>query len=693
VIRKKWLRGIICGFIAFLFSFSLSFLSFFRILEWKTWDWRTKFLTQPEKASPDLVLVLIDQASLDFYAPQGITWPWPRQMYAAFLDFLTQGGAKAVIIDLILSEPSSYGVEDDLLLAEAIRRNGHTFLSAGFSLNPPVSDEPPDPILKKFSLKEIKNRKAAVIETRSAILPLREFLEGARGLGNVLFSPDADAIFRRLPLYCRFEGMIFPSLPLAVAQDIREEKLWINRLDREGKLVLHFFGPAGTYKSYSLASLINSWVQIQHGQQPQVKPDEFRNKIVFLATSAPGLLDLRPTPVSSVTPGVEIQATALDNLLQGRAIGFPPRALSLVVFLFFGLISGLIVSLLVKIIWQSLGLIIILAGPWIAGTLAFRQGFWLEIVPAEMAALTSFILAALLNYSLEGRERRFIKNVFRHYLSPEIIDRIIANPALLRLGGEEREITSFFSDIAGFSSLAEKLSPADLVKWLNEYLSVMTDIILEEGGTLDKYEGDAIIAFWNAPLDQPDHALRACRAAVRCQQELVRLNPEWQSRFGQPVRMRIGINSGLAVVGNMGSKRRFDYTAMGDTVNLASRLEGAGKFYGVSILISEFTFEQAEAELVVRPVDVVRVVGKTQPVKIYELLGLKSGFPPEKLDWLKIFNQAWQAYRERDFAQALTLFASLPEEGLTRFYVRRCQEFLTSPPPPDWDGVFNLKEK
>ncbi len=693
MIRKKGIRGLVCGLVAFLLIFIFSHLSFFKILEWKTWDLRIRFLSHPDEASSQIVLVLIDQPSLDFYARQGITWPWPRQMYSAVLDFLHLGRVKAIIIDLILSEPSSYGVEDDLLLAEAMKRNGRTFLSAGFSFNPLPIDKDKEAILFKFSLKEKKIKNAAEIDAKSVILPIPEFLESARGLGNVLFSPDDDAIFRRLPLYFRFQNQIFPALPLAVAQDILADSFLVPRLDREGRLVLRFFGPSGTYKSYSMASLINSWVQIENGEPPQVQPEEFADKIVFLGTNAPGLLDLRPTPISPVTPGVEIQATALDNLMGGKAIGFPSKFFTLIFILFFGLVSGLAVSFLSKIGWITLWLIISLLGPALAGALAFQKGFWLEIVPAELSTLTAFILAALLNYSFEGKERRFIKNVFRHYLSPQIIDRIMANPSLLKLGGEEREITSFFSDVAGFSRIAERLSPVELVQWLNEYLSAMTDIILEEGGTLDKYEGDAIIAFWNAPLDQPDHALRACRAALKCQKELLRLNPELQKIGGQPVRMRIGINSGPAVVGNMGSKRRFDYTAMGDTVNLASRLEGASKFYGTSILISESTLRQAKDELIVRPVDVVRVVGKTQPVRIYELLALKENFSTEKFKWLKIFNEAWRAYENRDFVQALRLFSSLPEDDLIRLYIRRCHEFMISPPPPDWDGVFILKEK
>lgn len=693
--KKRWLRGLLSGLIASLLALIFSSFSFFQVLEWKSWDLRTKYLCRPQEACPQIVHIFVDQASLDFFAQQGISWPWPRQMYAAILDFLRVGQAKAVIVDLLFSEPSVYGVEDDLLLAEAIQRNGRVFLAAGFSINAAPKQKIDLTHLEKYSLEEekIKGKKVAIVEAQSAILPIPIFLASAWGLGNVFFLPDSDAVFRRLPLYCRFQGKIFPSLPLAVALRLEGESLRPMRLDRQGQLVLRYFGPSGTYKSYSAAAVINSWAQMENKMMPQIPPQEFLNKIVFVASNAAGLLDLRPTPLSSITSGAEIQATALDNLLQGKSVGFPPQWVSFLLILFFGMATSLSVSYLIRIKYMLLVLVFGLAGPWLAAVIAFQKGFWWEIMPSEIAALFGYSFVAILNYSFEGREKRFIKNVFRHYLSPEIIEKIIAHPSLLKLGGEEREITSFFSDIAGFSSIAERLSPKELVNWLNEFLSAMTEIILEEGGTLDKYEGDAIIAFWNAPLDQPDHALRACRAAWRCQQALRHLNPRLQKIASQPVRLRIGLNSGLAIVGNMGSRKRFDYTAIGDTVNLASRLEGAGKIYGVSILLSEKTRELAGEALVVRPVDIVRVVGKSQPVVIYELLGFKEDFPQEKLKEVQIFAKAWQVYLQRDFVQAFQLFSSLPEDNLVRLYLKRCLEFMESPPSPDWDGVFTLKEK
>ncbi len=650
-------------------------------------------MTQKEEASRDIVLVMIDQPSLDAYSSQGISWPWPRQMYAAVLDFMRVAGARAVIIDLIMSEPSAYGVEDDELLAEAIKRQGRTFVTLGLSRSNSPEEKKNFPGADRFALASPDNSQAATIETNSIVLPVPVILNAAHGGGNILFLPDPDAIFRRLPLYFRWQELLIPALPLSVAKDLAAPELKPFPLDREGKLVLRFFGPPGTYRSYSIASLINSWVQLQNGLAAGVQPEEFKDKIVFIGSNAPGLLDLRPTPLSPVTPGVEIQATAVDNLLNGKAVRFPAVAVSLLFLLLFSLFNGVGLSLVGKIRFVVPISLFSFGAPAVLTAVAFKAGYWLELVPVELAVFSGLVLTALLNYSFEGRERRFLKNVFKHYLSPEVIEKIIANPSLLKLGGEERVVTSFFSDVAGFSSVAEKLSPEVLVRWLNFYLAAMTEIILEEGGTLDKYEGDAIIAFWNAPVDQPDHALRACRAAVRCQQELVKINPELEKIGGRPVRMRIGINSGKAVVGNMGSSKRFDYTAMGDTINLASRLEGAGKYYGVATLISQSTYQEVKREVVVRPVDVIRVVGKRQPVEIYELLGMRPDFSTEELEAVKVFWEAWEAYRRRDFRRALDLFASLRQDELTLLYLRRCEEFLAAPPPADWDGVYELKGK
>ncbi|MDH7512306.1 MAG: adenylate/guanylate cyclase domain-containing protein [Clostridiales bacterium] len=693
--QKRWSRGALVGLGAFGLAFLIHHLGILQPLEWKSWDLRLRLFSEPGRASRDIFIFLIDQYSLDVYEKeQGLTWPWPRQLYSAVVDYLKTAGARAVFFDLTFTESSPYGVEDDENFAAAIVRAGNAFLPLALSQKDEFFEEAPATLLERFAITPASLPQKFFPDAVSASLPVPALLEACRGAGNVLFRPDTDGIFRRLPLAHRFSGLSIPSVPLALARFLgREKELSRIPVDGEGRLIIRYHGPAGTYTSFSLAAIINSWARLEEGLEPQVRPEEFAGKIVFVGASAAGLLDLRPTPLSPVYPGVEIQATVLDNILSRDFIRIQPRLLFVLLLFVFSLLTAVGASLVRKIWLQVVFFFICLALPFAAAWPAFVAGVWLEFVVPEFAVMSGFIAASLLNYGVEGKQRRFIKGVFSHYLSPEVIDRIIDNPSLLRLGGERREVTSFFSDVAGFTAISEALSPEELVNFLNEYLSEMTEIILESGGTLDKYEGDAIIAFWNAPLDQPDHALRACRAALRCQARLSELGPRFREKAGRPVTMRIGLSSGPAVVGNMGSSRRFDYTAMGDTVNLASRLEGACKLYRVPILASEETYCQAQDVVMAREVDTIRVVGRARPVNVYEIVREKDRASAEEVSRLKRFAEAREAYKSRAWDNAMELFGQIEADPLAALYLARLKSLRENPPPEDWDGVFVLKEK
>ena len=693
--RKKALRGLAIGLAVFAVTFLLGLLKVFPPLEWKSWDARIQVLANPSRASADIVLLAVDQYSLDIYEKeQGLGWPWPRQLYGTVLDFLKAGGAKAVFFDLILSEASTYGIDDDRLFAEAMTRAGNVFLPVFLSADEREQDKGETRLLEKSVMDRSRIPGPAVHALKSVSLPVDVLAAAAVKMGNVQFVPDGDSVYRRLPLVFRYGDWLLPALPLAMAEFISEGvDLHKVPLDRSGNMILRYFGPSGTYKTYSIGAIINSQARIEDGLEPQVQPREFAGKTVIIGTTAAGLLDFRPTPFGGYYPGMEILATAIDNLVHWGAIREAPAAVTWVSVLFLALLAGIGTTMLKKIRHlAALGLA--LPGLAAAGSLlAIRAGFWAEFVTPAFAAVMTFIAASLLNYGIEGRQRRFIKSAFRYYLSPLVIDRVLADPSLLRLGGERREITAFFSDVAGFTSISEGLSPEDLVGLLNAYLSEMTDIILDLGGTLDKYEGDAIIAFWNAPVDQPDHALRACRAALRCRQRLADLREEFRGRYGHEVRMRIGVNSGPAVVGNMGSERRFDYTAMGDTMNLASRLEGAGKVYGVSTLVGEETERRVRDEILAREVDVIRVVGKKQPIRVFELLGEKGTVPAEELEKAARFGRALEIYRAQRFSEAAAMFEVIAGDPVAAVYAGRARKSAASPPPGDWDGVFELDNK
>ncbi len=695
LLRKRLGRGLLVGLGAFTLAFLVHSFKVARPLEWRSWDARLRLLAQPERAGRDIVIFLIDQYSLDFYEKQqGLPWPWPRQLYSAVIDYLRAGGARAIYFDLFFTESSRSGVEDDEDMARAMERAGNVFLALSLSQKEESEDAVPAEALDRFALSAADLPGRSFPPARSVTLPVDVLLRAARGAGNVLFIPDSDSIFRRLPLASIYQGLLIPSLPLALAEFEGEGKnLAEIPLDSSGQMIIRYHGPAGTYKTFSIASIINSWALMEEGQNPQVPPTDFAGKTVLIGGSAPGILDNRPTPLRGVSPGVEIQATVLDNILRKDFVRLPPGTVFIGFLLLVSLLTAVGASLLKKI-WQLVALfVLLLALPCGAVWLAFRAGYWLDFVVPEFAVVAGFIAAGLLNYSVEGKQRRFIKNVFKHYLSPDVIERVIENPALLRLGGEKREVSSFFSDVAGFTTISEALSPEELVDLLNEYLSEMTEIILSSGGTLDKYEGDAIIAFWNAPLEQPDHALRACRAALGCQARLLELQPRFQEKYGRSIAMRIGLNSGPAVVGNMGSSRRFDYTAMGDTINLAARLEGACKQYGIRILVGEEMYRRVQDDVVGREVDVIRVVGKTKSVAVYDIVGLKAEVTADEAAKLTLYGEARDAYKRREWDRAAELFGRIEGDPLSVLYRERCLTLKQSPPPQDWDGSFTLKTK
>lgn len=693
MMSKKLVRGLVVGLAAFAVAWVASQTPVFRPLEWKSWDARLSLASNPARAGRDIIVFYIDQYCLDVFAKQGVSWPWPRQMYSAVVKYLTAGRAKAVFFDMIFSEASVYGEADDADLARTLSDSGRAFLpfflSAAKEEGPGFADR-----LKRLDLAGRTPPRGPVASFNSVSLPLEAFLNACRGAGNVQFSPDGDGIFRRIPLVFSYKNLTLPALPLALAEFVNG-KLDLDKipLDATGQMVIRYHGALGTYKTYSIAAIINSWAQIEEGKAPQIPPSEFAGKVVLIGTTAPALFDLKPSPLNPKSPGTEIHAAALDNLVRRDFIRFPAPAVSLTILLLFCLLTAVGATHLRRVGHIVLFLVVCLALPAAAAFLALTAGYWLSFAAPEFGVLASFIGAVIVNYNTEGKQRRFIKNTFRYYLSPAVIEQVLNDPSRLRLGGERRDISSFFSDVAGFTSISESLKPEELVNLLNAFLSEMTDIILDTGGTLDKYEGDAIIAFWNAPLDQPDHGLRACRAALRCQKRLEDMQADLQNRFGKGLRMRVGVNSGPAVVGNMGSASRFDYTAIGDTINLASRLEGACKQYGVPILIGEETYARVKEAIVCREVDTIRVVGKAKPVRVYEALGEKGEIPADRAARLEVFHQALERYKNKEWPAALPLFEGLGDDYPAKLYAGRCRDLIAHPPGRDWDGVFELKQK
>jgi class 3 adenylate cyclase len=462
---------------------------------------------------------------------------------------------------------------------------------------------------------------------------------------------------------------------------------------------------------------------VKKGEEPVLMLSNFKDTHVFVGVYAQGLFDIFSTPIDSLYPGVGCHVTMLDNMLNGDFIRENSELQNLLILL---TVTAAVVLLAMfsNRISLSLGGTVFILAAVIAFSFAAYQwgGIWVPMVTYLAGILASFITVNLYNYATEGSQKRFIKSAFSQYLSPKVIEQIIHDPSQLKLGGEKREMTAIFTDVRSFSTISEALGdPAKLVELLNFYLTRMSNIVLDNQGTIDKYEGDAIIAFFGAPVHMDNHASLACRAAVKMKKAETEVNREALAAglvtrkvmevlaakkiiadvdTPFPLFTRIGVNTGEMVVGNMGTPSKMDYTIMGNAVNLAARLEGVNKQYDTGgILISEYTREHIGDEFVLRPLSRVRVVGINTPLRLYELLDIASESPPELFDMVKSWEQAFSFYENRDFLAAQNIFQTICYKNsadlAAQKYLNRCAKYTASPPDEkSWDnGVDNLTEK
>ena len=703
--RTRIINTAVIVLAAVLVSLFLWATGWFNGLELKTWDWRSKRFAQPGEYTPDICLILLDQPSIDWAAEEnGWPWPWPRTAYGAIVDFLNRSKAKALGIDILFTEQSSYGVNDDRVFHDACRSFGKTAVACGLSFESGIRAWP-EILSKPFFAENIQIQPSdqKKLQKPYAAFPHPDLAPGFRVVGNVDQNPDEDGIYRRIAPLRFFDNVPIPILGLATYFAAEEKSnIVVSRktisisardipLDASGQALLRFRGPSGTHKAYSAAAVIRSEIQMRNGEKPQLDPALFQDKYVILGFSAKGLFDTKPVPVSSAYPGAELNATFLDNFLSGDFMKRTPLAVNI---LFIILICCACVFALTfyQSVWKSIIYSFFFAAlPTAAAVMAYASGYWLPLVIPEFAVITAITLSLVVNFATEGVQRQFIKSAFQQYLNPAFIDQIIAHPEKLTLGGERRELSIFFSDLQGFTSISEALDPESLTALLNDYLSAMTDIIHEENGTVDKYEGDAIIAFWNAPLDVSDHACRAVSAALRCQEKLAQLRPQYLARSGKEIHMRIGVNTGYAVVGNMGSKDRFDYTMLGDSVNLAARLEGGNKEFGTYTMISTETRKQAGDKFSFRELARVAVVGKKEAVTVFEPFRIEVY--NERKDILKNFHTGLQLFYQGQFDAARDIFLLTDSvDPAAAKYAEKCAD-MKKIDITDWDGVWVMTSK
>ncbi|MBI2787714.1 MAG: CHASE2 domain-containing protein [Elusimicrobia bacterium] len=671
-------------------------------VELKTLDWRARRFVDPARRDPSIVHVTIDQESLDRQAKDNNAWPWPRDLYVPALSFLKTAGARAVVFDVLFTNTGEASL--DAALGAAVKESGRVVLA--METDAKADPRRPEAAPARFAVEAGPALAGAAAKRASVRLPIAPLLSGARALGDTKAEADLDGVFRGVPLLVSLGGRLYPTLPAAAAMLATGKTLdeLAPRLT-DGRLLVRFHGkaltastsPLKTYESYHFTDLVTSFVELEEKKKPQLDPALFKDKIVFIGMSAPGLLDNHPSPIDPVFPGTEIVAAATDNLMHGDGLTRAPGASVLGLVVLALVLAGAASRLSSRLGW-ALGVMLGSSGLLLgASCAAFARGVWLDLAAPQLALWLGFAAASAWSYAVEGRQKRYIQGAFSFYLSPEVVRQIAERPEALALGGERREATFYFSDIEGFTSFSEKLGPEKLTQLMNRYLGEMTETVLDSGGTLDKYIGDAIMSFWGAPLPCEGHALVACKVALANQKKLAGLKAEFDALGYPPVRNRIGLNTGPAIIGNMGSPKRFSYTAIGDAVNLASRLEGANKAYGTYILISETTRRGAGDAIEVRELDFVKVKGKSEAIRVYELLGLKGETDPALVEKARLFETGLAHFRERRFEEAIAVFrgvaARFGDDHACENYLERCERYKKEPPPAGWDGSNALTEK
>ena len=593
----------------------------------------------------------------------------------------------------------------------------------------PEAPEPAPPEMRALTAAELAHEVSigALVAEREGVpgtgaVPQRDGIDPPLGvlafaparLGHVHQTNDVDGVMREHAPLVQHDGRLFSSLPLAAYQVAHPtEKVGLDghtlvvgdkrfALDASGRFSIRFIS-AGGYRTVSSYDILRSQALLDEGKPPVVQDAELKGAYVIVAATAHGLRDLRPTPVSEAQLGAEINANVLDNLEEGTTIhrvsGLADGLITLLLCL--GAAAAMTaLSRAFKRMIVALPAIIVATAAITAGYVLFAgwlltsHDVWLAVAtPATASALSSFVTLMVLA-AVERQNRRFVQEALGRYTSPALVRELIEHPEHLSLEwGEEREMSVYFSDLAGFTTISEHLSAKDLVTLLNEYLTEMTDLVLAHGGVVDKYIGDAVMAFWGAPLRDPDHALHAVTCAIAMRKKCDELRAGWQTRFGHSLHARAGVNSGGSIVGNMGSKHKYNYTVMGDMVNLASRLEGANKPYGTYLMVSEATLAALHGAVEVRELDLLAVKGKDRAVRVFEVIDLVGHATAGQLAAARRFEEGLALYRAREFARAREIFLELSDDPPSKLYEQRCAEFLSEPPPQDWDGVWHMKEK
>ena len=728
------------GISAFLYG-----VPFMDIMELKTIDLRFHTRGNVPRGS-QVVMAVIDEKSLE---KEG-KWIWPRSKIADLVNKLSKAKAKVIGFDIGFLEPDDkrivqainaieqetqhskiknknferfledlrYRSDNDQLLADAIRQSdAKVVLGYFFHMNLDAIDPPKETEIvqhvenirgsrhKLVRYASAKAQNAAFIEAKMPESNIKMISDASDFSGFFNMLPDPDGVVRRLPTVLKFRDELYAPLSIVSLSAYLDAPIWVDvaehgveelkigelpiPTDEEGRILINYRGPEKTFPHISITDILNE----------NVPADALKDKIVLVGATAVGIFDLRVTPFGTVFPGLEVHANVVDSILANQFLYQPAwiQIFDVMAIVMAGLFLGMILPRAGVVTGALAGIFLFFGYIILCQYLFSAKGLILNLVYPLSVIIFLYVAITAYRYLAESKQKRFIKDAFSTYLAPSVVSQLIQSPEKLVLGGEKRVITAFFSDVQGFTSISETLEPSELVELLNEFLTEMTDIILANEGTVDKFEGDAIIAFFGAPNPLPNHAEIACKACIEMQSRLAELRSKWATEDKPLLKMRIGLSTGPAVVGNMGSKNRMDYTMMGDTVNTAARLEGVNKIYGIYTLVSDTTFNAADNRVMTREIDYISVVGKKEPIFVYELLGYPESVDKKMLETVDKYTHGLHAYREQNWDKATALFnqalEATPDDGPSKTMIDRCNEYKINPPEKDWDGSFSMATK
>lgn len=709
-VRRNRLLSWVLPVVLAVFGFGLARLKVSEGLERRLLDVRFELRGPRSIAdSPFQIVVVDDQTFSDLQTK----WPFRGSLYAHLIENLNRAGARLIVFDIEFSEPHPLYPQDDSIFARVVENAGDVILAG------------------KIVYKYNENLSAPYA---SLMPPIPVLDETGAPWGIINEMTDADDFTRRYLLYLPYGNGLRTSLGLEI---LRAMKGWSDTVKvqvQDGicqfgdlqislydghSLLINYFGPAGTFPPISLSSVLDdSTFSLGTGSDSDYMEqffydrasteestirNPFAGKVVLIGAAAEELHDNKNTPFYDFesTPrrmsGVEVHAHALQTILKKVYVWRTPPLFILLLDVLLALIIFQLVGAVRPL--RGLGISFVLMCALIA--IAFVSfawwNLWLDLVSPFAAATAAYLGASIYYYLLERGERLWIQNMFAHYVPDKVVAELISKPELLKLGGERRRLTVLFADIEGFTSISEALDPEALVSLLNEYMTSMTEIIHAHRGIIDKYEGDLIMAEFGAPVHYPDHAESACRTALQMQESVRLMRFKWSQQGKPAIHIRIGINTGEVIVGNLGSRDLFDYTVLGDAVNLCARLEQANKIYGTGILISQPTQEEIPAAMMTRDLGDLRVRGRGEPVHVFELFAEEEGkLTAEQRELLSLFQQGFSCFQSQDWKQAVSHFeqvlAIVPHDQPSRFFLQRCREFDMNPPGADWEGVIVMQE-